>query len=295
MDVDGFIQTMMEGKSKTPLAHIPEDVITSIAVKARAVIMQEPPMLEITPPVNVCGDIHGQYADLLRLFQLGGAPGTQNYLFLGDYVDRGAQGLETITLLFALKIRYPDSFHLLRGNHECASVNRQYGFFDECKRRYSVRLWKAFTDTFNCLPLTAAIDGKIFCCHGGLSPDLHKMDQLKKIIRPLDVAESGLICDLLWSDPADGMKGWGNSDRGVSYTFGADVVEEFLKKHDFDLMCRAHQVVELGYQFFAQRQLITIFSAPNYMSEFDNNGAMLVVDASLMCSFKVLKSNANKK
>ena len=129
----------------------------------------------------------------------------------------------------------------------------------------------------------------LICCHGGLSPELTVMEQVKKIVRPCDVADTGLICDLLWSDPNADVHGWGENDRGVSYTFGEDIVDKFLRKHDFDLICRAHQVVEDGYQFFAKRQLITIFSAPNYCGEFDNAGAMMSVDETLMCSFQILK------
>ncbi|KAF9609317.1 hypothetical protein IFM89_015562 [Coptis chinensis] len=241
------------------------------------------------------GDIHGQYSDLLRLFEYGGLPPQANYLFLGDYVDRGKQSLETICLLLAYKIKYPENFFLLRGNHECASINRIYGFYDECKRRFNVRLWKIFTDCFNCLPVAALIDEKILCMHGGLSPDLQSLDQIRNLQRPTDVPDTGLLCDLLWSDPSKDVKGWGMNDRGVSYTFGPDKVTEFLQKHDLDLICRAHQVVEDGYEFFADRQLVTIFSAPNYCGEFDNAGAMMSVDETLMCSFQILKPSEKKQ
>ncbi|KAF9670142.1 hypothetical protein SADUNF_Sadunf13G0037700 [Salix dunnii] len=239
-------------------------------------------------------DIHGQYSDLLRLFEYGGFPPHANYLFLGDYVDRGKQSLETICLLLAYKIRYPENFFLLRGNHECASINRIYGFYDECKRRFNVRLWKTFTDCFNCLPVAALIDEKIFCMHGGLSPELNHLDQIRYLQRPTDVPDTGLLCDLLWSDPGKDVQGWGMNDRGVSYTFGPEKVKEFLQKQDLDLICRAHQVVEDGYEFFANRQLVTIFSAPNYCGEFDNAGAMMSVDETLMCSFQILKPAVKK-
>uniref|UniRef100_A0A182YB31 Serine/threonine-protein phosphatase n=1 Tax=Anopheles stephensi TaxID=30069 RepID=A0A182YB31_ANOST len=235
------------------------------------------------------GDIHGQYYDLLRLFEYGSFPPESNYLFLGDYVDRGKQSLETICLLLAYKIKYPENFFLLRGNHECASINRIYGFYDECKRRYNIKMWKTFTDCFNCLPVAAIVDEKIFCCHGGLSPDLQSMEQIRRIMRPTDVPDQGLLCDLLWSDPDKDTNGYGENDRGVSFTFGVDIVGKFLTKHDFDLICRAHQVVEDGYEFFAKRQLVTLFSAPNYCGEFDNAGAMMSVDDTLMCSFQILK------
>ncbi|TYZ67134.1 hypothetical protein PybrP1_009696 [[Pythium] brassicae (nom. inval.)] len=336
------------------------------------------------------GDIHGQYYDLLRLFEYGGFPPDANYLFLGcvgralgnsssglssteetlslshcvkllslwslsprvvvltcstctpcvllspsshslalslalslslslsrarahcsDYVDRGKQSLETICLLLAYKIKYPENFFILRGNHECASINRIYGFYDECagglaalflvsipsptawltercavilrrhgtfqtgKRRYNIKLWKTFTDCFNCLPVAAIVDERIFCMHGGLSPELSQMEQIKRLIRPTDIPDTGLMSDLLWSDPDKDIMGWGENDRGVSFTFGPDIVGQFLKRHDLHLICRAHQVVEDGYEFFAKRQLVTLFSAPNYCGEFDNAGAMM--------------------
>ena len=139
---------------------------------------------------KICGDIHGQYYDLLRLFEYGGFPPEANYLFLGDYVDRGKQSLETICLLLAYKIKYPENFFVLRGNHECASINRIYGFYDECKRRYNIKLWKTFTDCFNCLPIAAIIDEKIFTMHGGLSPDLNSMEQIRRVMRPTDVSRN---------------------------------------------------------------------------------------------------------
>jgi serine/threonine-protein phosphatase PP1 catalytic subunit len=191
---------------------------------------------------NIHSRTTGQYPDLLRLFEYGGFPPEANYLFLGDYVDRGPQGLECICLLLAYKIKYPENFFMLRGNHECSSINRIYGFYDECKRRYSLKLWKAFNMVFNCLPIAAIVDDKIFCIHGGLSPDLNSMEQIRRILRPTDVPDTGLLCDVLWADPDPNIRGWAESDRGVSFTFGADIVEKFNRKHDFDLIVRAHQV-----------------------------------------------------
>ncbi|PSR92875.1 Serine/threonine-protein like [Actinidia chinensis var. chinensis] len=271
-----------------------EPVIRQLCVQSKQIFLQQPNLLELEAPIKICGDIHGQYSDLLRLFEYGGLPPQSKYLFLGDYVDRGKQSMETICLLLAYKIKYPDNFFILRGNHECASVNRLYGFYDECKRRFNVKLWKDFTDCFNCLPVAALIDEKILCMHGGISPDLHDLDQIRNLQRPADVPETGLQCDLLWSDPSKDVKGWGMNDRGISCTFGPDKVAEFLKKHDLDLICRAHQVVEDGYEFFAGRRLVTIFSAPNYCGEFDNAGAMMSVDETLMCSFQILKPGDKK-
>jgi len=291
LDVDKVIVSLLEVRNARPgkTVKVPESDLRALCLKAREMFLGQPMLLELEAPLKICGDIHGQYFDLLRLFDYGGFPPESNYLFLGDYVDRGSQSIETIALLLAYKIKYPENFFLLRGNHEVANVNRIYGFYDECKRRYNIKLWKTFTDCFNCMPVAAVIADKIFCCHGGLSPDLQSMEQIRRIMRPTDVPDQGILCDLLWSDPEKEVSGWAENDRGISFVFGAEVVAKFLNKHDFDLICRAHQVVEDGYEFFAKRQLVTLFSAPNYCGEFDNAGGMMQVDESLMCSFQILK------
>lgn len=263
--------------------------ITAICTAARETFLSQPALLELAPPVKIVGDVHGQYTDLIRMFEMCGFPPSSNFLFLGDYVDRGKQSLETILLLLCYKLRYPENFFLLRGNHECANVTRVYGFYDECKRRCNVKVWKTFVDTFNTLPIAAIVAGKIFCVHGGLSPSLSHMDDIRNIARPTDVPDYGLLNDLLWSDPADMEADWEANERGVSYCFGKKVIMEFLQKQDFDLVCRAHMVVEDGYEFFNDRILVTVFSAPNYCGEFDNWGAVMSVSAELLCSFELLK------
>ena len=267
--------------------------IKFLITKTKKILLSQPIFLELESPITVCGDIHGQYPDLLKLFELGGFPPEKNYIFMGDYVDRGKQSIECICLLLCYKIKFDENFFILRGNHECGSINRIYGFFDECKRRYNVKLWKSFVDLFNCLPIAASIDDKIFIVHGGLSPELKTVEQLQKIMRPTDVPEEGLLCDILWSDPDENASGWGANDRGVSVTFNEKVLKNFLEKNELDLLCRAHQVVEDGYEFFGNRSLVTVFSAPNYCGEFDNSGAIMEVDEELMCSFKVMKGEPN--
>jgi serine/threonine-protein phosphatase PP1 catalytic subunit len=237
--------------------------IQAICHAAREVFLSQPALLELNAPVKIVGDVHGQYTDLIRMFEMCGFPPNSNYLFLGDYVDRGKQSLETILLLLCYKLKFPENFFLLRGNHECANVTRVYGFYDECKRRCNIKIWKTFIDTFNTLPIAAIVAGKIFCVHGGLSPSLSHMDDIRQIARPTDVPDYGLLNDLLWSDPADMENDWESNERGVSYCFGKKVIMEFLQRHDFDLVCRAHMVVEDGYEFFDDRILVTVFSAPN--------------------------------
>ncbi|XP_063445356.1 uncharacterized protein LOC134725460 [Mytilus trossulus] len=296
LDVDSIVEQLLSIKeSPNKQVQLPETQIRQLCQLSRELFLEQPMIVEVASPVNIVGDIHGQYEDMLRHFDKCGYPPDANYLFLGDYVDRGKRSLETICLLLAYKIKYPKNFFLLRGNHECASINRIYGFYDECKRRYNIKLWKTFTDCFNCLPIAAVVEDTIFCMHGGLSPDLKEMSQLNKLERPLDVPDHGLICDLLWADPDEDITGWGENDRGVSYTFGGDVVLDFLNKHDLTLIARAHQVVEDGYQFFQKRSLLTLFSAPNYCGEFDNAGAVLVVSEDLTCSFQILPPSKEKK
>ncbi|XP_014250762.1 serine/threonine-protein phosphatase alpha-3 isoform-like [Cimex lectularius] len=296
LDVDKTIAHLLEvGKRKhDKQMTLAEWQIRDLCQIARDILLSQPMLLELCSPVNIVGDIHGQFQDLLRHLDKLGYPPSANYLFLGDYVDRGKNSLETICLLLAYKIKYPNNFFLLRGNHECASINRVYGFYDECKRRYTVKLWKTFTDLFNCLPVAALIESTIFCMHGGLSPQLVDLNQIKKIPRPLDVPESGLVCDLLWGDPDERVVGWGQNDRGVSYVFGTDVVRWFLRRHRVSLIVRAHQVVEDGYQFFSKRGLLTLFSAANYCGEFDNAGAVMSVSEDLTCCFSILPPDKKK-
>eukprot|EP01129_Flabellula_baltica_P011132 TRINITY_DN480_c0_g1_i2.p1 TRINITY_DN480_c0_g1~~TRINITY_DN480_c0_g1_i2.p1 ORF type:complete len:308 (+),score=50.56 TRINITY_DN480_c0_g1_i2:13-936(+) len=293
VDVDEIIEKLLEVRGSHPGHHVDlgEYKIRGLCHKAREVFLSQPVLLDLVAPIKICGDIHGQYYDLLSLFECGGYPPESNYLFLGDYVDRGRQSLETICLLLAYKIKYPENFFLLRGNHECAQITKIYGFYEECKSRYNVKLWRTFVDCFNCLPIAAIIDDKIFCMHGGLSRDLDSMDQIRRVYRPTEIPENGLLCDLLWADPDGSVEDWERNDRGVSYIFGEEVVDQFLERHELDLICRAHQVVEDGYEFFANRQLVTLFSAPNYCGEFDNAAAMMIVDDALMCSFQILRQS----
>lgn len=316
IDLDDMISRLLDAGYSTKVTKtvcLKNAEITAICGAARELFLSQPALLELSAPVKIVGDVHGQYTDLIRLFEMCGFPPASNYLFLGDYVDRGKQSLETILLLLCYKLKYPENFFLLRGNHECANVTRVYGFYDECKRRCNIKVWKTFIDTFNCLPIASIVAGKIFCVHGGLSPSLSHMDDIRGIARPTDVPDYGLLNDLLWSDPADMEEDWEPNERGVSYCFGKQVIMNFLQRHDFDLVCRAHMVVEDGYEFYQDRVLVTVFSAPNvcfdphmhedccltsltdnfrpqqYCGEFDNWGAIMSVSAELLCSFELLK------
>jgi serine/threonine-protein phosphatase PP1 catalytic subunit len=297
MNVDSIIDKLLSVRGNKPgkQVDLKEEEIKFLIDKSLPIMKEQKMLVELEAPLHVCGDIHGQYYDLLRIFEHCGYPGEYNYLFLGDYVDRGKQSLETVCLLLCYKIKFPEKVTLLRGNHESSVTNRIYGFYDECKRRYNVRIWRSFTELFNWLPVAAIIDEKILCMHGGLSPELKNLQNITEISRPTDIPDTGLLCDLLWSDPDKDCVDYDENDRGVSVIFGEKIVQDFNKKNDLDLIIRAHQVVDDGYEFFAQRQLITIFSAPNYCGEFDNSAGIMIIDESLTCSLKVLRPVENLK
>ena len=253
-------------------------------------------LLKLSSPLTICGDIHGQFYDLLRFLKMGGSPPETNYLFMGDYVDRGKNSVEVFTLLMCLKVKYPNNFWLIRGNHETRDISRLYGFFAECCQYYTPDIWSKYCDVFEWLPIAAVISERIFCVHGGLSPELRDLSQVSSLQRPIRIPDQGLLADLVWADPSNEHTGWRPSERGTSYSFGYDIADNFLQKNDFDLVCRAHQVVDRGYDFpFSPKQtVLTVFSAPDYCEEFGNKGAMLKVDRDLRCTFEFIEPPKRK-
>lgn len=277
--------------------HVTATDIIQLSRTVQAVFTDQPAFLELEPPVVVCGDIHGQFKDLLRIFQQLGYPPNTNYLFLGDYVDRGPKNLETLMLLFCYKIKYPGNMFLLRGNHECLTTNAVYGFRDELRRRYkdhAFHLWQVINEAFSQLPVSALIGGRILTMHGGLSPYLRDLDQLRGIRRGFfDPSSQTIEMDLLWSDPDESIVGWRPNSRGCSYVFGNDIIRETCVRLDIDIIVRAHQVVQDGYEMNSTNRLVTLFSAPNYCGEFDNCGAVMYVDRRLTCSFIQFKPTSS--
>ncbi|KDO87442.1 hypothetical protein CISIN_1g002713mg [Citrus sinensis] len=276
--------------------------VGELCYAAEQIFMQEPTVLQLRAPVKVFGDLHGQFGDLMRLFDEYGFPSTAgdityiDYLFLGDYVDRGQHSLETITLLLALKIEYPENVHLIRGNHEAADINALFGFRLECIERMGendgIWAWTRFNQLFNCLPLAALIEKKIICMHGGIGRSIHSVEQIEKLERPITMdAGSIILMDLLWSDPTenDSIEGLRPNARGPGLvTFGPDRVSDFCKRNKLQLIIRAHECVMDGFERFAQGQLITLFSATNYCGTANNAGAILVVGRGLVVVPKLI-------
>ncbi|KCV69413.1 serine/threonine-protein phosphatase 2A catalytic subunit alpha isoform [Fonticula alba] len=278
-DVDRWIDQLSRCEK------LSESDIRKLVEMAREVLSKEENVQQVNCPVTVCGDIHGQFHDLQELFRIGGELPNTNYLFMGDYVDRGYYSVETVTLLVALKLRYRHRITILRGNHESRQITQVYGFYDECLRKYgNANVWKMFTDLFDYLPLTALIENQIFCLHGGLSPSVDTLDHIRLVNRVIEVPHEGAMCDLLWSDPDDRL-GWGISPRGAGYTFGQDVSEQFNHNNGLTLIARAHQLVMEGYNWCHERKVVTIFSAPNYCYRCNNQAAIMEIDEHLKYTF----------
>jgi len=269
---------------------IKEAEVKALCAKAREILLEESNVQRVDAPVTVCGDIHGQFYDLQELFKIGGACPETNYLFLGDFVDRGFYSVETFLLLLALKVRYPDRITLIRGNHESRQITQVYGFYDECLRKFgSVNVWRYCTEIFDYLSLSATIEGRVFCVHGGLSPSISNLDQIREIDRKQEVPHDGPMCDLLWSDPDD-IDGWHLSNRGAGYLFGADVVQKWNRANGIDLVARAHQLVMEGFKYMFSESLVTVWSAPNYCYRCGNVAAILELDEDLKRSFKIFEA-----
>ena len=229
------------------------------------------------------------------MFKVGGECPDKNYLFLGDFVDRGYYSVETFLLLLALKVRYPDRITLIRGNHESRQITQVYGFYDECLRKYgSVNVWRYCTEIFDYLSLSAIIEDKIFTVHGGLSPSINTLDQIRVIDRKQEVPHDGAMCDLMWSDPEE-IDGWGLSPRGAGYLFGGDIVAMFNERNDLDLIARAHQLVMEGHRSMFNDSLVTVWSAPNYCYRCGNVAAILELDENLVRSFQIFDAAPQEK
>eukprot|EP01083_Nonionella_stella_P089532 249815_1 len=271
--------------------YLTEAEVKSLCQKATEILMEESNVQEVVAPVTICGDIHGQFYDLMELFRVGGDVPDTNYLFMGDFVDRGFYSVETFLLMLALKVRYPDRITLIRGNHESRQITQVYGFYDECLRKYgSVNVWRYCTEIFDYLSLSAIIDNRIFCVHGGLSPSIQTLDQIRVLDRKQEVPHDGAMCDLMWSDPDESICGWGLSPRGAGYLFGPNVVEEFNHKNSLDLICRAHQLVMEGYKHMFNNTIVTVWSAPNYCYRCGNVAAILELDEKCECKFQIFNA-----
>eukprot|EP00998_Keelungia_sp_KM082_P012231 NODE_854_length_1593_cov_117.547067_g844_i0.p1 GENE.NODE_854_length_1593_cov_117.547067_g844_i0~~NODE_854_length_1593_cov_117.547067_g844_i0.p1 ORF type:complete len:474 (-),score=95.34 NODE_854_length_1593_cov_117.547067_g844_i0:94-1515(-) len=257
-----------------------------IILQAIEILKKLPTCNPVTIPegehLTVCGDVHGQYYDLLKIFELGGLPSESNpYLFNGDFVDRGSFSVECIMLLLAWKCCLPGHMHMHRGNHEGRNLNTVYGFQGEVKAKYDDKVFELFQELFAALPLCSTINNKVFVVHGGLfSQDGVTIAKLNQLNRFAGIPDSGLMSELLWSDPSPvPQKGRTPNKRGVAVAFGHDVTEDFLKTNGLELVIRSHEVKENGYEIDHYGKLITVFSAPNYCDQVGNKAAFIRMGA----------------
>ncbi|CAL0309730.1 unnamed protein product [Lupinus luteus] len=277
-----FVKKMMDDFKNQKCLHT--RYAYQIVLQTRERLQALPSLVDINVPdgkhFTVCGDVHGQFYDLLNIFELNGLPSEENpYLFNGDFVDRGSFSLEVILTLFAFKCMSPSAIYLARGNHESKSMNKIYGFEGEVRSKLNDSFVELFAEVFCSLPLAHVINQKVFVVHGGLfSVDGVKLSDIRAINRFCEPPEEGLMCELLWSDPQP-LPGRGPSKRGVGLSFGADVTKRFLQENNLDLVVRSHEVKDEGYEVDHDGKLITVFSAPNYCDQMGNKGAFIRFEA----------------
>lgn len=275
--------------------------VLKIIKMATKLFESEPNILTVPSPVTVCGDVHGQFYDVCKLFEICGDPDKTSFLFLGDYVDRGSYSLEVLILLYAMKINHPTTFTMLRGNHETKQMTQHFTYKSECLVKYSIDVYHESLKSFCALPIAAIMNKQFFCVHGGISKDIRYISDVEKINRfQVDFPSHGAFCDLMWSDPSNEFDNepYGasnkvkdfseNYERGCSYMYSYNAVCQFLERNNLLSVIRAHQAQDKGYRMYKKTptqqfpSVISLFSAPNYCGTYGNKAAVLKYDVTTM-------------
>jgi serine/threonine-protein phosphatase 6 catalytic subunit len=301
--IDEWLSKLLTKPEEVASHIIPEREFRFICTRFKELLLEEDTVAIVQPPATLIGDLHGQFYDLLELLRIAGSPDSTNLVFLGDYVDRGYNSVETWQLLVLLKLKYPAKITLLRGNHESRQVSQVYGLYDEVMRKYgNPALWRDITDSFDYLPLAAVVGNEIFCVHGGLSPDISHIDQIRQIDRVTELPNEGHCADLMWSDPEDSIIDWAANPRGAGFVFGSGPVMQFLHLNGLSLIARAHQLVQEGFKYsFTEPSdissvskasdglLVTVWSAPNYCYRCGNVASVMKLDENMKREFSIFK------
>ena len=273
--------------TKDITVHLSEEEIKFLVEKSKEIFLAQPTVLKLKAPITICGDVRGNINSVKKVFELSGNPKDKNYVFLGNYINRNENSLECLCLLLAYKIKYKDTFNILRGHYDNGQLCHAYGFEEECDAKTTKEIYNQIIALLDCLPLAATLDNKIFLVHGGISPQLENLAQIDAIQRPIVVPNEGLVCDLIWSDPDQDMKdAWAENSRGAGKLFGEKPLNEFLEKNGFTMLCRGHEPIKEGYEYLWDKKLLTIFSDPLFCCK-DGKGAILEVDSTLKFEPKI--------
>ena len=252
--------------------------IKQLKLQAKEILEKEPNVLEISTPITICSRINGQFLDLLEIFKIAGNSPNSNYLFLGSYINRGYYSIECISLLLCLKVRYPKRLYLTRGCFDGRQISCVYGFYDECMTKYgNSKVFNYILDTLDYLPLVAKIENKIFCVHGGLTPEINTVNDINSLDRIQEIPQDGPIAGLLWNEALD-CTGWRVFAKGAAYYFGNDISEKFNHLHNFKLMITGNKLLNEGFMWLHNGQVCKIFSAPNYCYRCGNKGGIMIID-----------------
>ncbi|KAL0241036.1 hypothetical protein GEMRC1_006272 [Eukaryota sp. GEM-RC1] len=272
-----------------------ETDVLALCHKVQPLFFMEGNVVSVPAPISIVGDLHGQLLDLLEMFKVSGLPPDTNFLFLGDFVDRGPHGVELICLLLCYKLLYPSKVILLRGNHESRAVTKTYGFYSECMTKYGrATVWNAIMDVFDILPPSAVVANVVFAVHGGLSPQMSYLDQLRVVDRYGSLVPDSIISDLLWADPDPDSSGFHQSPRGTGWNFGKDVLDHFLHTNNLQHVVRAHQLCPNGFMLMFEDTLSTVWSAPNYMGRCNNVASVLEITDDLDFVFNEFDAAPNE-
>ena len=270
--------------------------------KAKEILEQRKNIAILKTPLIICGCINAHFEELKDIFITCGNISENKYLFLGDYVGKGWNGLSTFILLILYLIKYPNNLTLLRGNHDSRIFSQMYGLYDEClkkipKKDKAQEIYNKINELFDLLQLVAVIDNKYFCVHGGLSPEFKKIEDLNNLERKNEIPEKGIITDLIWSDPKENINNFVPSAKGAGQFYGEKAVNDFIQENkNIEMIIRSHELVDNGYKYQFNNKLLTVFSAPDYAGRVDFNiGSVLKIDENYNFNFiKICGHKINK-